>query len=334
MAFWVYMFIWNPIIGSLIQNGEAKGLDYFLDPLAISHYILFPTIFYVNYFFILPQFFKKGKLALNWLLWLALLLLFIGLRYLIQEVLFLHWFGYTNYYEGTKISYYIFDNIYYGGILIVMSFLLWVINDNTKTQKEKFELLQENKEAQLAFLKNQVNPHFIFNTLNNIYSLVASNKNSDALMGIDKLSQLMRYMYKDGEAELVNLQNEISYINSFIALQSIRIPNKESILFSINGQIANQKIAPLILIPFIENIFKHGITNKMETPVTITIYIHSNEIELNCTNHININKKDEASGVGLTNVKKRLQLIYPNKHTLSITENENLYQTILTINLA
>jgi two-component system, LytTR family, sensor kinase len=330
--FWFYIFAWREVIGSIFSAKEKLSLSYFLDPLALSHYVLFPIIFYFNYFFILPRYYKNRKIAQAWLAWILLLFVFIFLRYMIQEVLFWHWLGIKNYNEGTTISYYIFDNVYYGGILIIMSTLFWILDDNFKSQKENLVLLEEKKSAQLAFLKNQVNPHFIFNTLNNIYSLVSS-KSDKALPSIEKLSQLMRYMYKDSDAPQVSLQNEIDYITSFIDLQRIRLSNKESIQYSFNGNIGQHKIAPLLLIPFIENMFKHGVLNQVEKPLQINIETKNDTLFLSTSNFINTLHKDDASGIGLDNVKKRLVLLYPDKHTLEIETKENIYTTNLQIKL-
>ena len=192
--------------------------------------------------------------------------------------------------------------------------------------------MEEKKTAQLAFLKNQVNPHFIFNTLNNIYSLVSS-KSDKALPSIEKLSQLMRYMYKDSDAPQVSLQDELNYITSFIDLQSIRLSNKESIQYHFSDNIRQYYIAPLLLIPFIENMFKHGVLNQVQKPLQINITIHNYTLELTTTNFINTLHKDDASGIGLDNVKKRLILLYPNKHKLIIEIKDNIYTTNLQIKL-
>ena len=332
IIFWFYTFAWSEIIRELFSSKGGHGIEYYFEPLSISHYFLFPLIFYFNYFFIMPRYYKKGNIKLAWFGWILLLSTFILLRYLIQEVLFFHWLGIQNYFEGTSISYYIFDNIYYGGILIVMSFLFWIIDDNFKSQKENLVLMEEKKTAQLAFLKNQVNPHFIFNTLNNIYSLVSS-KSDKALPSIEKLSQLMRYMYKDSDAPQVSLQDELNYITSFIDLQSIRLSNKESIQYQFSENIGQYNIAPLLLIPFIENMFKHGVLNQVQKPLQINITIHNYTLELTTTNFINTLHKDDASGIGLDNVKKRLILLYPNKHKLIIEIKDNIYTTNLQIKL-
>lgn len=332
VTFWLYIFAWKVIVNRFLSDDKPHGFAYFLDPFSISHYILFPAVFYFNYFFILPRFYKKGKIAQAWIGWILLAMAFIGCRYLIQEVLFFKWFGIKNYYEDTTVAYYIADNIYYGGLFIIMSVLLWILDDNYKVQQEKYKLLEERNAAQLSFLRNQVNPHFIFNTLNNIYSLVSSQSDK-ALPSIEKLSHLMRYMYKDSNDEQVNLQREIEYINSFIELQGIRLSNQQSLQFELQGNTGNQKIAPLLLIPVIENMFKHGILNNPDKPLQIKILVDGNELNLTAVNYINHSVKDNSSGIGLINVKKRLELLYPERHQLFIRQDGDVYECNMQINL-
>jgi two-component system, LytTR family, sensor kinase len=331
-VFWLYFFGWKELAGALFFGKTKYNIDYFLDPFMISHYILFPLTFYFNYFFIMPRFYKNRQIGKTWLAWILLLFAFITVRYLVQEVWFWHWLGIKNYFDGTTLAYYAFDNLYYGGILIVMSTLFWFIEDNVQSQNERMVLLEEKKAAQLAFLKNQVNPHFIFNTLNNIYSLVSS-KSDQALPSIEKLSQLMRYMYKESDATLVSLQDEMAYIDSFIDLQTIRFSNKESVVYQFDGIIGTQKIAPLLLIPFIENMFKHGILNQVDKPLKIMITLSNGVLHLTTSNYVNTFHKDLSSGIGLANVKKRLQLLYPDKHVLQIEANDITYTTQLQITL-
>jgi two-component system, LytTR family, sensor kinase len=162
---------------------------------------------------------------------------------------------------------------------------------------------------------------------------LVSSKSDKALPSIEKLSQIMRYMYKDSDAPKVNLQNEIGYITSFIDLQIIRLSNTKSILYQCSGNIAQYSIAPLLLIPFIENMFKHGILNQIEKPLEINISTINGTLQLITSNFINTLHKDQASGIGLDNVKKRLALLYPDKHTLKIETKDNIYKTTLQIKL-
>ncbi|CAN5555103.1 sensor histidine kinase [soil metagenome] len=332
VGFWFYKFVWGTLMGGLIFNKKLESLSYYFHPLVISELVLYPIIFYFNYFFIMPKFYKTGKTGKAWIAWVLLLLAFIAMRYGVEEILYKHWLGITNYSSDTTIVYYMYDNLYFGGPLIVMSILFWILDDNLKSQKERYALLDERRTAQLSFLKNQVNPHFIFNTLNNIYSLVSSNSEK-SLPAIEKLSQLMRYMYKDAEGDLVMLTDELDYITSYLDLQRIRLSAPAILQYSVSENIGLQKIAPLILIPFIENMFKHGLINNVEKPLSINIELDKNKLRMETVNYINKADKDQSSGVGLKNVRNRLDLLYAGNYDLKETIGQDQYSIILQLNL-
>lgn len=332
LGFWFYKFVWGTIMGSIMADKKLEPLSYYFHPLVISELIIFPAIFYINYLLIMPRFYKTGRMGLAWLSWILLFATFVIVRYSVEEVLFKHWLGITNYFEGTTAGYYIYDNLYFGGPLIVMSILFWILDDNLKSQKEKYTLLEEKKSAQLSFLKNQVNPHFIFNTLNNIYSLVSS-KPEKALPVIEKLSQLMRYMYKDAEREMVSLVDEIGYVSSYLDLQKVRLNDSAVLQYTLPKDIAGQKIAPLILVPFIENMFKHGVINNIDKPLIIDIKLLGDTLTMRTSNYINSANKDQSSGVGLQNVRMRLDLLYSNRYKLIEKVIDNEYSSLLEVNL-
>jgi two-component system, LytTR family, sensor kinase len=330
--FWFYKFGWGGLVGQFF-NAEIKlTWKDFVDPLSLSQYLLFPLIFYINYFFILPRFYKRGFIVRSWISWLLLLGLFILLRYLVQEVLFMHWLGFSNYYPGTTIAYYIFDNVYFGGSLIVMSFFIWSIIHLAQTEKEKSLLQQQQFDAEVSFLKNQVNPHFLFNTLNNIYSL-SYKKDEQTPASILKLSGLMRYMLKDSTADTVALKNEIEYIRNFIDLQKLRY--KEDCYINFEVQLVNDeyRMPPLLFIPFVENAFKHGIVTDAADPLEIIIRQTNENLQLSVKNKKNTSQKDESSGIGLNNVRRRLELLFPKKYHLQVNDSIDLYSCDLTIQL-
>ncbi len=331
-GFWFYKFIWGTLMGGIMNNKTLEPLSYYFHPLVISELIIYPIIFYFNYFFIMPRYYKVGKIKKAWVAWILLLLAFVALRYGVEEVLYKYWLGISNYNPGTTIGYYTYDNLYFGGPLIVMSVLFWILDDNLKSQKEKYTLLEEKRAAQLSFLKNQVNPHFIFNTLNNIYSLVSS-QSEKSLPAIEKLSQLMRYMYKDAEEDMVKLADEINYVTSYLDLQKIRLSDPAVLQYSIGGDMGNLKIAPLILIPFIENMFKHGVINNIKKPLSICISINANKLKMVTINYINTAKKDQSSGIGLKNVRSRLNLLYSGNYNLKELIRQDQYSSILEVNL-
>jgi len=185
--------------------------------------------------------------------------------------------------------------------------------------------------AELSFLKAQINPHFLFNTLNNIYTL-ALIKDDHAPESIMKLSNIMRYVTDDATLDFVPLQSELDCINDYIELQRLRIGSKTEIDISFAGDIAHQKIAPFVLMTFIENVFKYGISKHQSSVIVITVLAAENSILFYCVNTIFLeNKPNERAGTGLENTKKRLQSLYPGRHILKISNENSTYTVNLTL---
>lgn len=199
--------------------------------------------------------------------------------------------------------------------------------------QDKVELEKQNFKSELSLLKNQLNPHFLFNTLNNIDSLILENS-PNASLALNKLSDIMRYMVYDSENEFVPLKDEISYLENYIALQKLRLENEHTIQLSITGNPTNKQIAPMLFIPYVENAFKHSsLKGKIDNSIVISLDIQKNEVSFHCINPKADIQKDKSSGIGLELVQKRLDLIYKNKYTLSIENSENEFTVKLTIKL-
>ena len=186
----------------------------------------------------------------------------------------------------------------------------------------------------MNLLKTQVNPHFLFNTLNSIYSLAIANnqKTADAVI---KLSRIMRYTLEDCRGNDVDLQQEIDFINSYIELQKLRLTNNNSICFTTKGDIGTARIAPFVLIPFIENAFKYGVSTHRTSTINACVKAEQNVITFTCTNDYLANSvhKYESTGMGISNTRRRLELLYYKKHELNIISNDNQFSVSLTINL-
>ncbi|MBC8046153.1 MAG: histidine kinase [Fimbriimonadaceae bacterium] len=203
-----------------------------------------------------------------------------------------------------------------------------------KLQDEKSNLEKLNTNLELNFLKSQLNPHFLFNSLNNIYSL-ALQKNDKAPEMIIKLSDLMRYMLYECNVEKSDLEKEVTFMKDYIDLEKIRHGENVEIDFIIDGDLKNKKIPPLLLIPFVENAFKHGVNAqfgkswvkfKLAANATTIQFISENNKPFN-----GISVHTKPGGIGIENVKKRLELIYPAKHTLHIDEQNSIYKVDLEI---
>jgi len=193
----------------------------------------------------------------------------------------------------------------------------------------------EKLTAELNFLKAQINPHFLFNTLNNLYYL-AYSQSPNTTEVIAKLSQMMRYMIYDSNHPSVPLSKEIEYMQNYISLEKLRLNSQVPIRFDIEGDIHQVTIVPLIFITFLENAFKHGISNAMGAWVNISIKINGKECIYSVENSKveNVNAKSEKSGIGLQNVHRRLELSYPGRYELKTEEGSNRYFVQLKITLS
>ncbi|MEO0526573.1 MAG: histidine kinase [Bacteroidota bacterium] len=216
-------------------------------------------------------------------------------------------------------------------------FLLGGILALTKDFYGRNKIQKENEiqraETELEFLKAQLNPHFLFNSLNSVYSLVR-NKSKDAPEAVITLSELMRYMLYEANQDKVLLSKEMDYIKNYVSLQRLRLSNSENVKLLIRGDYDDRKIAPLLLITFIENAFKYGTDFKGRTKVDIRIEVMEKELFFHITNLIGPTKVDrDNSGIGLKNVENRLDFLYPESHCLDIRKANGDYIVDLQLTL-
>ncbi len=190
------------------------------------------------------------------------------------------------------------------------------------------------QQDELVYLKAQMNPHFLFNTLNGIYALALRERAQLTAATMLKLSGIMRYVVTESAHTFVPLEKEISYINDYIELQKIRLPQNTTLSYSFIGSTLGVEIAPHNLMPFIENAFKYGVSPETDSIISILIRLEEGTITLHVDNNkVPLLNLSEASGKGIENTKARLQLLYPGKHVLAIDEDEKNFKVILTINL-
>ncbi|MDN5285618.1 MAG: histidine kinase [Mucilaginibacter sp.] len=202
----------------------------------------------------------------------------------------------------------------------------WQLTEQRATRAEA-----DKASAELSFLKAQINPHFLFNTLNNIYTL-AVTKDDNAPDSIMKLSNIMRYVTDEVSTDFVPLQSEIDCINDYIELQRLRISNNTIINFIVKGDTDNKQIAPLVLMTFIENVFKYGISKHEKTSIDINIRISDTDISFFCKNHIFATRdKNQRTGIGIKNTQQRLAYLYPDKHSLNIWSENDQYSVQLIL---
>lgn len=217
-------------------------------------------------------------------------------------------------------------------MLVAISFATLMAKQWREAIQQAAQAETEKANAEVSFLKAQINPHFLFNTLNNIYSM-AVTKNAETANSIMKLSNIMRYVTDEVNEEYVSLQSEVDCINDYIELQRLRLGKKVNLDFSVTGILDDKKIAPLILMTFIENVFKYGLSNHEESTVTIKLFAEEKTITFLTQNKIFTNlRKVERTGIGIGNTKKRLEHLYPNTHVLNITRENSLFTVQLILN--
>ena len=211
--------------------------------------------------------------------------------------------------------------------LVIKGFVTWF-----NEIKLKEALKEKAHEMEMALIKSQLDPHLLFNTINNIDALILK----DAVAASDylnKLSDIMRFMLYETKPDQILLSKEIEYIEKYIALQKIRTANRDYVHFTITGNVGSKYIAPMIFIPFIENAFKHTNNKKLENAISIDICVKAQKIEFMCKNKFDSkpSAKQPDSGLGNELIQKRLNLIYPEKHTLEVNKTDDLYSVNLTI---
>lgn len=295
------------IVPTTLQLGVALGINYWL----------LPRLFYPKKYFA----FLLGAL---WLFICGVLLQEILLEGLLVRQIPSDWFA--DLVDGIR---HFFPTV----LLFVGLKLAW---DARQQQTEVERLKAAVTESELQFLKSQINPHFLFNNLNNLYahSLNNSPRTSDIIL---QLSSLMRYMLHDGKEKFVALEKEFNYLRDFINLQRLQIENKAQIAVKIQGETADKFIAPLILVTFVENSFKHSMSSQTEEiKIIIELSVEDHLLSLYCANTFSTNSNlDQLShGVGLENVRSRLDLLYPDAHLLDVAHENGLYEVRLEMDLS
>jgi sensor histidine kinase YesM len=271
--------------------------------------------------------------------------------------------GYISFFVATKTTSYFskdlfiirYEKAFFLLILIIVAIIQVTINDAMRSIPlilmifmfltisyiifswvyEKIKIIRELKneklQSDLSLLRSQINPHFFFNTLNNLYGL-AIEKSEETPKTILKLSEMMRYTIYDGKKDAVNLEKEINFLKNYIDLHTIRHFNKIDVKFDINNEQPNQKIAPLLLINLLENAFKHG-AEKLEKEAFIHINISNTNNIFNFVIENNFEDEESSKGIGLENLKRRLQLLYPNSHDFNTTRHNNIFRAELSLSL-
>ncbi len=298
---------------------------HFYDLIFFSFYTI--VALFISHILI-PKFFYNKKLIA---FWSSIICTFLAV-YFIEELLLEPFLVGGDRAEHISNMFYTLLSIFPIIFMMVGFKITW---DTIKKQRELKKLQASIKESELRFLKTQINPHFLFNNLNNLYSYSLENSPKTPSI-ILELSSVLRFMLYECKEDVVSLNKEIEHLKSFTALNELQIENRGNISFSTRNIGSGYKIAPLILIVFIENAFKHSTASQSDAiSIDISIEVINNELRFICKNSFfkNTNTQNLAKGIGLSNVKKRLELIYPKAHKLEITSENNIYLVDLTLKL-
>jgi two-component system, LytTR family, sensor kinase len=333
MYLWILVFVIRAIHASFCESYHGPGKCHFpgwiwWNIFASSGLIPAFLGFYSSYAFLFPRFLKRKKLLS---FFLSGVLVYIASA-LIQDI-----------YLSVVPRPGIFVEQRSAIAITIMLTLIALINGimglvmrgfitSYGDIKLKADLNQKNHEMELALVKSQINPHFLFNTINNIDVLITKDA-TKASSYLNKLSDIMRFMLYETKAEKIPLEQELAYIEKYIDLQKIRTSNPNYVSYSVKGDASNLMIAPMLFIPFIENAFKHAENKMIENAINIAIIIEKDKITFDCENSYSSNTQTKLNHSGLGNelIQKRLILLYPNKHKLKVADENNTYKVKLTL---
>ena len=324
IVFWAVFFLALVLL-------DTDGLPLWTNIISnLTMTLFFAAIVYVNIFYLIPKYLFAQKTLLY------VLFLLLGIVLITPVYISMRMITFRNFPDLASQYYNNMSSIVFLEIFVAIASLFYaIVVDWLKKRVEVTELYTTNIESELNFLKTQINPHFLFNTLNSIYALTLK-KSDEAPDLILKLSEIMRYMLYDCNEDLVPLDQEINYLKNYLELEKFRKGKTNDIILKVEGNPEGKSIAPLLLITFVENAFKHGVNNTEKGYVHIHFRILDDRLEFDIENSVspqihltNLGKK--SGGIGLENVKRRLELLYPGRNKLDIQKSIDSFRVSLVI---
>ncbi len=331
---WLILFSIPYFLLALDQNNE----QVLLKTIARSwvHLFFYGIIFYLNYFLLIDKYFFNKKITL----FLILNILFIAISIYCREWLKINYFDYwlvdtikeENFKRNRELFFYL--NVIATTVPIVFAIALKTTERWVKIEKEKKEITTVKLQSEIQHLKYQLQPHFFFNSLNNIYSLVDISP-EQAKSTIHSLSKLMRYLLYETGTELVSLSKEIDFMKKYIDLMKLRITKKTTVNYKFPENVNHIQIAPLMFISLIENAFKHGVSANKKSTINIEMTVENTVVifKIENNNFPKLTADKSGSGIGLENLKKGLNLIYSDKHSLKMDVKDAMFSVILKIEI-
>lgn len=338
---WIIVIIIPLYLNSVYGDGNQNRLYQFY-----VHTFSAMVLFYLGYWWLVPRFFLRERV----LFYLILLAVFIAATYFminfinetflfdpVQEAKFqeaMRKIAEGNEHRRPPIKAFgVYNHILASLLISGFAMGLGVMEKLKQNEKKQKELEKEKLNSELAFLKNQVSPHFFFNTLNNIYSLIGIDT-AEAQESVLKLSKLMRYLLYESEHGETPISHEIDFMNNYIDLMKLRLSPKVDLQVNFPKNFSDFTIPPLLFIPFVENAFKHGVSHREHSFIHLSMQIEGARILFSAHNSVGKSSQPvdlQHSGIGLENVKKRLMLLFPETHTLDISRAEHSFSVELTV---
>lgn len=323
LVFWIFQFTIH-IIRNIYKILDTS-FSSILDPIIVT-YPLDIVTFNLFYFYFAVRLYRKESIAF----YIFIILLYVHAYSFVWAFVY-YKLGVE---DISQLKLYYFSSIGHSLLYAFYGIMFRFAIDWFENREKRKELEQQNIKIELALLRSKVNPHFLFNILNSINSFTATNSEK-ASFAIIKLSELMRYMLYEAKEEKVLIEKEVRYIENYLSLQKLRFPNQNLVSFNHSCDTKTLFIPPMLLIPFIENAFKHG-KKAAGNRIDISLKIENRILQFECINGIRQKNETETAdggGFGIENIKRRLELLYPNKHQLTIDTYNQIYRVKLIISL-
>lgn len=314
----------------MLMAGNDNGTSLLEITRIMINIAFYMLVVYINLGYLIPRFLNQKNFMTYVLLLLAMVAVFTPIKVMLL---------YITYEEVDPREFLVMNQHTIFLLLFTIaggSTVIKIISDWQRHQRDRKDLETQRMQSEIKFLKSQINPHFLFNTLNSLYALTLK-KSDKAPEIVIKLSEMMRYMLYESNERRVPLQKEVNYIQNYLALEALRQSGHADIRFNVEGQITDQTIAPLIFIPFLENSFKHGLNHQISDGyVHVTMKVLDNKLLLRILNskpaQLPQPSEKTSGGIGLANVQRRLNLLYPNQYKLDIEDSDK--EHIVELSLA
>ncbi len=327
-----HSLFWAAFLVLLIALDNSQRGWLFTVTIELINVLFYGMVVYFNLFYLIPRYLSEKRFVQYCLFLLLSVLLVTPIKMVIFYFLYTYVPEAQTTIVNNQVLFFVSAFIFAGASTIVK-----IISDWVRYQRDRKELQTQTMQSELRFLKSQINPHFLFNTLNSLYALTLK-KSDKAPEIVIKLSEMMRYMLYECNEKKVFLSKEVQYIRNYLDLEELRQGKNVDIDFLVKGQVGDQKIAPLMFIPFLENSFKHGLNNSIEHGfVHIELDVNRLQIHLSIENSkaetLPLQTHRRSGGIGLVNVRRRLNILYPNQYELKIADAPNTYKVDLRIDL-